>query len=94
MAEGSNGFVKSSDAVEQLSLFYGLEAILLDILYVDIGYKLKCINEEEANKLKNIYTPVKIISGLQQIMRAREQIQNKMFTANDYNQVILYLAGK
>ena len=94
MAEGNRNFIKSSDVVEQLSLFYGLEAIFFDAMNVEIKVPLNCINEEEANKLRKIYSPSDIVIRLQEIMRTRERIKNKTFTLSDYNQVILYLAKR
>lgn len=94
MAEGNRNFIKSSDVVEQLSLFYGMEAIFFDAMNVEIKVPLKCINEEEANKLRKIYSPSDIVIILQEIIRTRERIKNKTFTLSDYNQVILYLARR
>ena len=71
-----------------------MEAIFFDAMNVEIKIPLKCINEEEANKLRKIYSPSDIVIILQEIIRTRERIKNKTFTLSDYNQVILYLARR
>lgn len=89
--KNEDSFVKNYSENEQLSLLYGLESILFDVIRFINNDKLLYIKTENAETLSTLYPIDQIYRIIKQILISRQLIILKKFTNNDYFEFVRYL---